>query len=170
MVTPWISSRNGEKERKRGGGGGDAGKREKEATDWKSLLSLLISLSLSLEFEPSIYISSTLPPLPPLLYLVLFLILRPLLPPLFFFVYISLILNQARAIRAKAFAGSCGSLTLCFSTLANAEIYTLQFRIVGISRPWYGFWKSRFGKAESSYLLRDLCSPLFDNSPSFQNI
>lgn len=50
-------------------------------------------------------------------------------------IYISLILNQARAIRAKAFAGSCDSLTLCFSTLANAEIYTLQFRIVGISRP-----------------------------------
>lgn len=170
MVTPWISSRNGEKERKRGERRGRCGKEGKRSYRLKIIaFTPHLPLSLSRVRAEYLYLEYT-PSLPSPLSRSLFNSQASSSSAILLRIYISLILNQARAIRAKAFAGSCDSLTLCFSTLANAEIYTLQFRIVGISRPWYGFWKSRFGKAESSYLLRDLCSPLFDNSPSFQNI
>lgn len=85
-------------------------------------------------------------------------------------IYIFLILNRARAIRTKAFA----TLTLCFSILAPTPRtngrrfirYNLESRLEYRKPVCTG--GSRFRKA--GYLLRDLCSPLFDNSPSFQNI
>lgn len=162
-----------EKKKGSGGGRGKGRKRtgEREATDWKSLLSLLISLSLSRVQAESIYISST--PLlrsPSRSISFSFYFSGLFFHAILLRIYIFLILNRARAIRTKAFA----TLTLCFSILAPAPRtngrrfirYNLESRLEYRKPVCTG--GSRFRKA--GYLLRDLCSPLFDNSPSFQNI
>lgn len=174
MVTPcssqWRKRKEAGEEEER-----EEREREKEKLPTENHCFRSSSLSLSLEFKPRVFISRVHPfYAPPLVLSRSLSTSQASFSTLFFFVYIYiyifLILNRARAIRTKAFA----TLTLCFSILAPAPRtngrrfirYNLESRLEYRKPVCTG--GSRFRKA--GYLLRDLCSPLFDNSPSFQNI
>lgn len=162
-------------EKKKGSGGGRGegrkGKREREKEGKGSyrlkIIAFTLSLSLSSSSREYLYLEYTPFTLPSLLSRSLF-SSQASFSILFFFLYILDPEPSSRHSNESFRSWARATLTLCFSILAHerTEIYTLQFRIPArISKARYG---SRFRKA--GYLLRDLCSPLFDNSPSFRNI